>query len=331
MRGIAFFITWTCYGQWLHGDGRGSVDVDHNVYGEPWLTADAGRCRGERERMDQSPYSLDPPRRRVVLQAIRDVCAHRGWTLYAVHVRSSHVHVVGSGAQTPERMMNDFKAYASRALNAANLGPPERKRWARHGSTRHIDDEKQLAAAVDYVLNKQGEPMARWPEASAGEPRPSGSGGREERSRDHQGARWMSRDRQGAGGARSRDRQGARWMSRDHQGARGARSRDRQGAEASDPSSAPIFKDLVLPSRLDGSEVATPLTQIATSDKTCNNRGVLATSSPSISRTSTCDPSANWHPCNLTRYSLQPEVGRPCNPTGFVPFCRHATRRRATQ
>jgi REP element-mobilizing transposase RayT len=170
MRDLAFFISWTCYGQWLHGDRRGSVDVEHNVYGQPWLPADSERWRGAREQMNQPPYALDAARRRLVLQAIREVCAHRRWILHAVHVRWSHIHVVVSGDQAPERMMNDFKAYASRALNAASLDGPPRKRWTRHGSTRHIDAEAHLAAAVHYVLHEQGEPMERWPETEAAHP-----------------------------------------------------------------------------------------------------------------------------------------------------------------
>ena len=30
---LALLITFRCYGTWLHGDLRGSVDRDHNVYG----------------------------------------------------------------------------------------------------------------------------------------------------------------------------------------------------------------------------------------------------------------------------------------------------------
>jgi len=148
-----------------------SVDETHKEFGFPWLSADAERHQDERERMSQPSYDLDAPRRRLVLQSIRDVCAYRGWTLHAVHVRARHVHVVVSGNQTPDRMMNDFKSYASRALNTANFDTPQRKRWTRHGSTRHIDDERHLAAVVHYVLHKQGEPMERWPEEPE-EPRP---------------------------------------------------------------------------------------------------------------------------------------------------------------
>ena len=162
MHTITVFISWTCYGQWLHGRERGSVDPEHNAVDTPWLPADPDRERAEQERMTQPAYEMDAERRSVVLAAIRAVCRHRGWTLHAVHVRARHVHVVVTGAQTPERMMNDFKAYASRALNAAGFDEPTRKRWTRHGSTRYINDDRYLAAAIDYVLYKQGEPMSRW-------------------------------------------------------------------------------------------------------------------------------------------------------------------------
>ena len=86
--------------------------------------------------MDQPPYHLDQIRRDAVLQAIQEVCGHRGWTLLAAHVRSNHVHAVVETETRPERIMSDFKAYASRRLNWMKLDQPNRKRWARHGSTR---------------------------------------------------------------------------------------------------------------------------------------------------------------------------------------------------
>lgn len=164
MHTITAFISWTCYGHWLHGDAKGSVDPEHNLVGTPFLPTDPERWEQERERMTQAPYVMDAERRRLVLAAIQEVCDFRGWTLHAVHVRARHVHVVVSGAQTPERMMNDFKAYASRALNKAALDPPDRKRWTRHGSTKYVNDDAYLAAASNYVLNEQGTPMERWPD-----------------------------------------------------------------------------------------------------------------------------------------------------------------------
>ena len=54
---------------------------------------------------------------------------HRGWSLLAIHVRSSHVHAVVEAEVPPERVMSDFKAHASRRLNGTKLDEPDRKRW----------------------------------------------------------------------------------------------------------------------------------------------------------------------------------------------------------
>jgi hypothetical protein len=54
-------------------------------------------------------------------------------------------------------VMNTFKAYASRSLNHLGSDDPDRKRWARHGSTRWL--WKEVQAAIQYVVSGQGEPM----------------------------------------------------------------------------------------------------------------------------------------------------------------------------
>jgi REP element-mobilizing transposase RayT len=156
---MAYFITFSCYGTWLHGDEAGSVDRDHNLPGTPLLAADPSRVAAERRRMTQPAYALDAPRRRVVLQTLEEVCQQRGWDLLAAHVRARHVHVVVQAPTAPERVMNDFKSYASRNLNRNGFDTPDRKRWARHGSTRYLWDEKSVQNAVHYVLYEQGEPM----------------------------------------------------------------------------------------------------------------------------------------------------------------------------
>ena len=161
---ITTLISWTCYGQWLHGDERGSVDSENNSVGESWLPVIPEVEAEEIRRMTQPPYSMDEVRRRVVRDAILGVCTHRAWTLHALHVRTTHIHLVVTGRQLPEKMMNDFKAYASRALNGAGFETSTRKRWTRHGSTKYINNEAYLFAAINYVLHKQGEPMERWPD-----------------------------------------------------------------------------------------------------------------------------------------------------------------------
>ena len=56
--------------------------------------------------------------------------------------------------------MNAFKGYASRGLNRLGLDGPDRKRWARHGSTRWLWKDEDVLNAIRYVVEEQGEPMA---------------------------------------------------------------------------------------------------------------------------------------------------------------------------
>ena len=119
-----------CYGCHLHGSGSGSVDPARNAPGTPVLATDSARAAFEAQRMDQFPYHLDPIRREAVLEAIQEVCTHRGWRLLAAHVRSNHVHTVVEAEIPPERVMSDFKTYASRRLNRMKLDQPNRKRCA---------------------------------------------------------------------------------------------------------------------------------------------------------------------------------------------------------
>ena len=118
------------------------------------------RAASEVERMDQCPYHLDRIRRDTVLKAIQDVCQYRGWGLLAAHVRSNHVHTVVEAEIPPERVMSDFKAYASRHLNQIGFDEPDRKRWARHGSTRWLWEPKHVSAAIQYVVAEQGDAMS---------------------------------------------------------------------------------------------------------------------------------------------------------------------------
>jgi REP element-mobilizing transposase RayT len=111
--------------------------------------------------MNQSPYALDGVRRSVTLKAIQDLCVAKAWILLAAHVRTNHAHVVVQTEATAEWVMSSFKRSASRALNELGVDEPkDRRRWARHGSTRYIWTKKQLSAAIRYTVSGQGEPLA---------------------------------------------------------------------------------------------------------------------------------------------------------------------------
>ena len=160
---IAYHITFTTYGSWLHGDQRDSVDKDHNQYGSNFVSPSAGLYKKEQTRLKSSPVVLDKYIREAVLMALLQVCDYRGWIVYAVHVRSNHIHIVVSGREKPEKMMVDFKAYATRAIKKnSNNQAMLRKYWSRHGSTKYLWTKENLISTVDYVKNKQGKIMSLW-------------------------------------------------------------------------------------------------------------------------------------------------------------------------
>jgi len=110
--------------------------------------------------MDQASYGMDRGRREVVLAALLERCSDQRWRLLAAHVRANHVHVVIEAEVRPERIMNDLKSYASRCLNQQGLDDATRKRWARHGSTKWLWKPENVSAAIRYVVDEQGPPMA---------------------------------------------------------------------------------------------------------------------------------------------------------------------------
>ena len=158
---VAYLITFTTYGTWLRGDNRGSVDKQHNRYGSAFIAGRTTLHTREKSILKNPPVVLARGDQETVLEAILQVCRYRGWFAHAVHVRSNHVHAVVSGNESPERIMADFKAYATRAIKRYNGNKPIVKRhWTRHGSTKYLWTKESLASAIRYVKNEQGKTMA---------------------------------------------------------------------------------------------------------------------------------------------------------------------------
>lgn len=66
--------------------------------------------------------------------------------------------------------MRDMKARASRELNRAGFDDAERRRWTRHGSTKHLFRNEDVEQKIRYTIDGQGEKTA-WYEAPREEPR----------------------------------------------------------------------------------------------------------------------------------------------------------------
>ncbi len=154
---LAYFLTWTTYGTRLHGDVRGTVDRDHNRPGTPFLPADESRVLAMREKMLQPPYLMDEDAQAVVQAAIREHAEVKGWRILALATPGTRVHLVidcrrpGVPLPPPERVLQSFKSWVTRALRERGLAGPDRRVWTDHGSTRWINNAEGLQGALDYV------------------------------------------------------------------------------------------------------------------------------------------------------------------------------------
>ncbi len=154
---LAYFLTWTTHGTWLHGDERGSIDKEHNTRGASYVAPNVELQARMRERMKDRTLVLAPDMRGIVERTIRDHCDFRQWELFALNVRSNHVHIVVRCELevSPESAMSQFKAWSTRRLREGGYVGKESKVWTEHGSTRWIDSQSSLASAIDYVMNHQ--------------------------------------------------------------------------------------------------------------------------------------------------------------------------------
>lgn len=178
-----WLLTCSTYGTWLPGDPRGSVtsvrDVrpgeapspsrrEHSVYGEPFEPPNRHLHGSAGLLLSAPPVLLTTEQAKIVVRQFADTAEYRGWKLLAAAVMANHFHVVlGVHAETePRKLLTDLKAYASRGLNETTTRT-NNKWWTRNGSRRRILDQAALDAAINYVLRKQPNPLAIWPETAA--------------------------------------------------------------------------------------------------------------------------------------------------------------------
>jgi REP element-mobilizing transposase RayT len=160
---LGFLITFRCYGTWLHGDERGSTDRHNNVYKSPHIPRNENWKEYNTEALRGTPVKLGVKERQIVERAIRETCELRNWHLMALNVRTNHVHiVVYPGGKEPGRLLNAFKSNATRMLREADLWTNKHSPWADKGSNIYLWTERNLAIAVEYVIDGQGGPLPEF-------------------------------------------------------------------------------------------------------------------------------------------------------------------------
>jgi REP element-mobilizing transposase RayT len=160
---LAHLITFRCYGTWLHGDERGSIDRFHNQYKSAYRQPNENLHNFETKLLKSKPVNLDAPMRQIVELTIREVCDYKNWLLRAINIRTNHIHIVVSiGDVSSSQALNSFKSYSTRKLRENNLWNFAHSPWAEKGSQRRLWNERSIEIAVDYVVNGQGEELPEF-------------------------------------------------------------------------------------------------------------------------------------------------------------------------
>jgi len=173
-----WLLTSTFYGNWLPGDPRGFVSqvrdkrpedpptqsrYKHAIPGTPYDEGLVGLYWYAQHQLRGTPIRINLEQAEALLGQFQETASYRGWQLLAVAVMPDHVHlVVGvSGDPSPKKVLGDFKAYGSRALNQRWGKPASETWWTYDGSKRKLPEEQAVHAAIAYVLNQPG-PLLVW-------------------------------------------------------------------------------------------------------------------------------------------------------------------------
>ena len=169
----------TCYGHWLPGDSRGFVGhvmehrqldttaerrIVHDVPGTPYDEEMPGLQQAAHEIMLGPPVCLTRDHAEVAFRQFQETSRVRRWSIEAVAIMFNHFHLVVGvlGDPKPGKILGGFKSWGTRALSNRFGAPPSETWWTERGSKRKLPDAKALAAAVQYVLYRQTNPLLTW-------------------------------------------------------------------------------------------------------------------------------------------------------------------------
>lgn len=93
---------------------------------------------------------------RVAEESIREICSVRSWSLWALSVRSNHVHVVVTAPEyAPQLVRDQLKSKATRGLRHAFPVWNVRPVWSAKGDIEFLDSEHNIEQCVVYVVEAQ--------------------------------------------------------------------------------------------------------------------------------------------------------------------------------
>ena len=134
---LAYFITYTTYGTWLHGVERGSIIRKEGTTFS--LPPQENLNHYEHHRLKSSPMLLNTSQRKIILDVVIKHCEIRNWRLFAAHVRTNHVHIVVKSSKSIDQTTEEFKSWATRMLRKDGL--TNHKVWTSGSSKKYIFKE----------------------------------------------------------------------------------------------------------------------------------------------------------------------------------------------
>ena len=140
---IAYMLTWTTYGTWLQGDKRRYVEEGKIL---PANEALVNVCE---KLLTKEPVKFDKEQRRIVEDAIQQKAIQFGQKIYALAVRSNHVHLlVGYIPKPIELVVQHYKSCAFMALTKIGITG---QIWTKGFNKRYCFDETTLHKKIEYI------------------------------------------------------------------------------------------------------------------------------------------------------------------------------------
>jgi len=138
-------ITWTTYGTWLQGDGRGYVKNGQTHHGNKAL------MQRNKKSQSRDMIKLSRNQQQVVRKAIAEEAGFQDQRIYALSVQSNHVHIVAEYTRQPiGKIVAYYKKSARLALKAAGHNG---KLWTKGYDKRFCFDRTALEQRIKYVQN----------------------------------------------------------------------------------------------------------------------------------------------------------------------------------
>lgn len=167
-----WFLTWTTYGTWLPGDARGYVGnapdesgqvIRHNQVNTPPARPNPKLRKSVEQRLKGPPVFLHVTQADALLEQFQETTLHRHWTLGAVAIMATHLHVLIGvpGDPDPGKILGDLKSYGSRRLSRDQKRPASGTWWTTGGSKRKLDNEQVIPGVVHYI-RQQSHPLLIW-------------------------------------------------------------------------------------------------------------------------------------------------------------------------